>query len=61
MSISHSTWLVILFPYNLPSWMCLKEPYVFMSLLIPGPQGPDNDIDIYLRLLIDELKELWAV
>ena len=30
-----------------------------MSLLIPGSKGPGNDIDIFLRPLIDELKELW--
>ncbi|XP_061358748.1 uncharacterized protein LOC133302941 [Gastrolobium bilobum] len=30
-----------------------------MSLLIPGPRAPGNDIDVYLQPLIDELKELW--
>lgn len=30
-----------------------------MTLLIPGLKGPGNDIDVYLRLLIDELKTLW--
>ena len=30
-----------------------------MSLLISGPKGPGNDIDVYLRPLIDELKILW--
>ena len=39
--------------------MCMKEPYSLMSLLIPGPKGLGNDIDVFLRLLIDELKELW--
>lgn len=28
-----------------------------MSLLIPGPTSPGNKIDVYLRLLIDELEE----
>ena len=37
----------------------MKEPYSLMSLLIPGPKGLGNDIDVFLRLLIDELKELW--
>lgn len=31
-----------------------------MSLLIPGPKAPDKDSDVYLRPLIDELKEMWA-
>ncbi|XP_058006753.1 uncharacterized protein LOC131182124 [Hevea brasiliensis] len=28
-------------------------------MLIPGKDSPGNDIDVYLRPLIDELKELW--
>ncbi|XP_059636458.1 uncharacterized protein LOC132278633 [Cornus florida] len=59
MSNAYSMWPVIIVPYNLPPWICMKEPYMFMSLLIPGPKSPGNDIDVYLRPLIDELKELW--
>ena len=32
-----------------------------MSLLIPGPTAPRNDIDIYLQPLIDELNDLWDI
>ncbi|XP_022862577.1 uncharacterized protein LOC111382773 [Olea europaea var. sylvestris] len=59
MSNGYSMWLVILVSYNMPSWMCMKENIFMMSLLIPGPQAPGKDIDIYLRPLIDELKYLW--
>ncbi|XP_020097622.1 uncharacterized protein LOC109716524 [Ananas comosus] len=59
MSISHSTWPVVLIPYNLPLWICMKQPYFILSLLIPGPSAPGNDIDVYMQPLIDELKELW--
>ncbi|WMV46923.1 hypothetical protein MTR67_040308 [Solanum verrucosum] len=59
MSISHSTWPVMLMVYNLPPWMCMKSEYCILSLLIPGPRSPGNDIDIYLQPLIDELKLLW--
>ncbi|KAB1212871.1 hypothetical protein CJ030_MR5G010171 [Morella rubra] len=59
MSVSYSMWLVLLVPYNLPPWKCMKEPYTMMALLIPGPKAPGNNIDVYLRPLIDELKELW--
>ncbi|WMV19289.1 hypothetical protein MTR67_012674 [Solanum verrucosum] len=59
MSTSYSMWPVILAPYNLPPWKCMKDPLMIMSLLIPGPQAPGKDIDVYLRPLIDELKELW--
>jgi hypothetical protein len=30
-----------------------------MSGLIPGPQQPENDIDIYFRTFVEDLKELW--
>lgn len=30
-----------------------------MTLLIPRPVAPSKDLDVYLRPLIDELKELW--
>jgi hypothetical protein len=31
-----------------------------MPVLIQGPKQPDNDIDVYLRPLVDELLQLWA-
>ncbi|KAL0285576.1 UNVERIFIED_CONTAM: hypothetical protein Scaly_2814100 [Sesamum calycinum] len=61
MSTSYSIWPVLLVPYNLPPWMCMKDPFLLLSMLIPGPKGPGNDIDVYLQPLIDELKELWEV
>ena len=30
-----------------------------MSLLVPGPRALGKDMDVYLRPLIDELKDLW--
>ena len=37
----------------------MKEVFFILALLIPGEKAPSNDIDVYLRPLIDELKELW--
>jgi hypothetical protein len=31
-----------------------------MPVLIQGPRQPGNDIDVYLRPLVDELLQLWA-
>ena len=61
MSVSHSTWPVVLFPYNLPPWMCMKQSYMMLTLLIPGPTQPGNDIDVYLEPLIEELQQLWEI
>ncbi|XP_068319542.1 uncharacterized protein [Pyrus communis] len=55
----HSTWSVVLSVYNLPPWMCMKQPNLLLSLLIPGPRSPGKEIDVYMRPLIDELNELW--
>ena len=46
--------------YNLPPWMCMKQTYTMMSLLIPSPTEPRNDIDVYMQPLIEELKDLWV-
>ncbi|XP_058111729.1 uncharacterized protein LOC131255051 [Magnolia sinica] len=61
MSIAHITWPVVLMPYNLPPWMCMKQPYIMMSLLMPGRHGVGNNIDVYLQPLIEELLKLWEV
>ena len=58
MSSTHSTLPVILIPYNLPLWMCMKRSSFMLSLLILGPTSPGKDIDVYLQLLVEELKEL---
>ena len=57
----YSSWPVIVTPYNLPSWMCMKEAYMFLSVILPGPNNPKNKIDVFLQPLIAELKQLWDV
>lgn len=32
---------------------------MFLTCLIPGPSSPKAGIDVYLQLLIDDLKKLW--
>jgi len=59
MSISHSTWPVMLMNYNLSPWICMKPEYMMLSMIIPGPSSPGQNIDVYLQPLIVELKELW--
>ncbi|GJR11743.1 reverse transcriptase domain-containing protein [Tanacetum coccineum] len=59
LSQSYSMWPVILKTYNLPPWLCIKESSFMLTLLIPGPKSLGKDIDVYLRPLIDDLKDLW--
>ena len=59
MSNSHSTWSVTLCIFNLPSWLYMKRKYILMPLLIEGPKQPGNNIDVYLKPLIEELLMMW--
>ncbi|XP_033517330.1 uncharacterized protein [Nicotiana tomentosiformis] len=58
---SYSIWPVVLIPYNLPPWLCMKQQNFIMSMLIPVPDSPGDTIDIYLQPLIEELNELWEI
>ncbi|KAI5343319.1 hypothetical protein L3X38_011195 [Prunus dulcis] len=60
LSSRYSCWPVILVTYNLPPWLCMKQKFMMLTLLISGPKQPGNDIDVYLEPLIDDLKSLWV-
>ena len=59
MNNKYSIWPVLLISYNLLPWLVMKEPYFMMSLLIPGSNPLGNELDVFLRPLVDELKKLW--
>jgi len=46
--------LPILILYNLPPWLCFKQFYWMMSMLIPRPKSLGINIDVYLQSLVDE-------
>jgi len=56
----YSCWPVILTVYNLPLEMYMRLKFMFLSTVIPSPNSPDWNIDVCLRLLIDELTLLWS-
>ncbi|KAK1699186.1 hypothetical protein QYE76_015883 [Lolium multiflorum] len=58
-SSTHSTWPVFVWPYNLPPWLCTKQRYIHLSILIQGPKQPGVDMHLYLGLLKEELDTLW--
>ena len=57
----YSSWPVILTPYNLPPWMCMKDEYMFLSIIVLGPKNPKGKLDVFLQPLIAKLKTLWEV
>jgi len=56
---NYSCWHVLLVNYNLPPHLCMKKENIMLTLLIPGPQQPGNNIDVYLEPLIKDLNYLW--
>ena len=59
LTTNHSSWLVLLMIYNLPPWLCIKRKYIMLCMMIVGPRQSGNDIDVYLTLLIEDLRKLW--
>ncbi|CAM8996507.1 unnamed protein product [Rhodiola kirilowii] len=57
--LSHSTWPVIVIPYNLPPHMCMRKEFNILCMLISGPKSPGKCLSVFMRPLIDELKVLW--
>ena len=57
----YSSWPVILTPYNLPPEMCMRERYMFLTVIVPGPRSPKDKLDVYLQPLISELQALWEI
>ena len=37
----------------------MKRKFIMITALIQGPKQPGNDIDVYLRPLLEELLLLW--
>ncbi|XP_026453753.1 uncharacterized protein LOC113355176 [Papaver somniferum] len=52
-------WPVIICIYNLPSSLYMKPEFSLLSLLVSGPKAPSKNFDVYLEILVDELKKLW--
>jgi hypothetical protein len=56
---SYSCWPVFAVPYNLLPALCMKYEFIFLCLVIPGPDHPGTKIDVMMGPLIEELKILW--
>jgi hypothetical protein len=55
---SYSCWAIFIIPYNLPPSLCIKYEYMFLCLIIPGPDYPGTCLNSMLKHLIEELKQL---
>jgi hypothetical protein len=57
-SSSYSCWPLFIMPYNLPPNKCLKQSFVFLTLVNLGPNEPRKQMNIFLRPFMEEMKEL---
>jgi hypothetical protein len=46
-------------PYNLLPNKCLKQGFIFLALVILGLKELKKQMNIFVHLLMEELKELW--
>ena len=60
LSSKYSCWPVVLVIYNLPPWFCMKEHYLMLSLIIPGSKSPGDKLHVYLKPLLEDLKDLFV-
>jgi hypothetical protein len=56
---SYSCCHVFAIPYNLPPALCMKYEYIFLCLIILGPDHLGSRINVMLKPIIEELKQLW--
>jgi hypothetical protein len=55
----YSCWPVFVTPLNLPPGTLLRPEYIFLSLVVPGPDHPGKKLNILMQLLVDEFQNLW--
>jgi hypothetical protein len=58
-AVSYSCWPIFAIPYNLPPALYMKYEYMFLCLIIPGLDHSRTNINVMLKPLIKELKQLW--
>jgi hypothetical protein len=56
---SYSCWPVFAILYNLPPSLYMKYEFMFLCLVVPSPDHLGLKLNVILRPLINELKELW--
>jgi hypothetical protein len=56
---THSTWLILMFLYNLPPYLVTKKFFIQLCILISRKSSPTNEnIDVFIRPLLEELVKL---
>jgi hypothetical protein len=46
--------------YNIPTYLCQKRIYLFLTVLVFGPKQSGIDIDVFLEPVMQEFERLWT-
>jgi hypothetical protein len=57
-STPYSCWPIFDVSYNLPPSLCMKFEFMFLCLIVASPEAPSPRINVMLKILIEELKQL---
>ncbi|XP_062217722.1 uncharacterized protein LOC133917925 [Phragmites australis] len=55
----YSCWPVFVTPLNFPPSTIMKSEYIFLTLVVPGPEHPGKKLNVLMQPLVDELMRLW--
>jgi hypothetical protein len=55
-STPYSCWPVFAVSYNLPSSLCMNYEFMFLCLIIPGPEALGPRLNVMLKPLIEEFE-----
>jgi hypothetical protein len=58
-SAPYSCWCIFVVLYNLPPSLCMKFEFMFLCLIVPNLEAFGPQINVMLKPLIEELKQLW--
>jgi hypothetical protein len=58
-STPYSCCLIFVVLYNLPPSLCMKFEFMFLCLIVHGLEASGPQINVMLKPLIKELKQLW--
>jgi hypothetical protein len=58
-SVPYSCWSIFVVLYNIPPSLCMKFEFMFLCRIVPSLEAPGPRINMMLKPLIEELKQLW--
>jgi hypothetical protein len=58
-SAPYSCWPVFIVPYNLTPSLYMKYEFRLLCFIVPGPEAVGPRLNMMLKLLIEELEQLW--